>query len=1237
MAAKSKANMLFHIRKKNQPQEIERVNRMYKRVKKHHTIDTTEWNDSENVCSSNNDGWNECENVYGSNNDFENAYNQIVSGNVYNDNSDHEIDNEIIQPINEDYNYESDNDIKSDVMPSSIAINANVSNITSADDNNTHSNNSNYIKLLGMLPRVYDIDIVSMSINKIMSVLDRVPPNDSNDIILDQSNLSKTDVSKLIHGFSINAKLTKKCQSELLGLLNTMLPDINWPSTINANNNKVISRVANYVQEDYRILSFDICPKPNHNCLVFIGDYANDFSCKICSSNRYSKCSKCHLFECSHPNRVPIQRVYYRPLTLLVYDLLKYDVAFLNLINYECKEYDKYEVSDVRNGENFKRHMKEMKINFENYQYEFDKECKMVNLCISQFYDGTMTRKTKVQNFWPLLITILNFPPDVRNKLGIGTFLMSIYTAGSNTPAERFVLEYCFSKELEQLYTGVYLKTNNGGFYVQIRLISTVLDTIGFQDILHVTGANSYDGCFFCMGSMGKGTNLCNGLQGKPTPRMGYIQSRAGLPYRNQLRECGQSKKCCPRGYYKRHYKNEYANKKLPVKDDDRYFGYMNYSKTSKDLFSKSFPCLSEDKDIDFLYNYLSGKDAVNTWEKYHEDYNHAEFQQYLFFNHCCYVPYEEYKRKCNVDYYEDALIYFSQEGKKEPINGVKGVHHMFRLPYVRFDLDFVYDGFHAIMNLATNIIQNWKGERAYLNDYHLQTSTHFNLNIYKIDDKTQRMFWFLSNQERYTIESIINEILIPVGLSNEFQLTHLFTRTDQLRGIAKIQIVTVCMKMIVSIAKFPIPYKKFYVWLSEDINSLLSPVFKSLNDIDILYFRILEIMVLYQGLFPDTESKFINHQIICIIMHLKISGSLRNTWTIPGERALSTVKDFVPDGGRSFDLQTIKNYSASEKQTTDEFFSKQSLDKYTFSDESFKLDKQHQQNNTFSIPSNDIDSLLYLLVNEIKKRSKDIKEANGFTLFKLYRIYIDSTKKIKKSTKGVAVVIQSFYDFIVADNDQLLEFKDYIISIVNFFNKEFIFVKYSKAIVYGIEMDSLSTSSKHISNNSNLKENWHKERSFSSWFKLRSCNYDRNELLDDKESSFMHKNDNKKKYLYGQFNYFFNLKPTFEPTLNNVLVASVLIRQHKKSEYIIDKISIDQPVDGLLKYVSLTDVYSTRIMTCGVSEDNTAIRNPNKHDTSNISKTSSTFVKEKEFLTHLMMFTLNSDRDNIKENYELN
>jgi hypothetical protein len=335
----------------------------------------------------------------------------------------------------------------------------------------------------------------------------------------------------------------------------------------------------------------------------------------------------------------------------------------------------------------------------------------------------------------------------------------------------------------------------------------------------------------------------------------------------------------------------------------------MTYSKQNIDSFSKSFPCLPK-KDIDYLFNYLTGNDPANTWDKHHEDYRHNEFQPYLFFNHCCYVPYEKYERKGNADYYGDALEYYRQSGiKREPINGVKGVHHMFRLPYVRFDLDFVYDGFHAIMNLVTNIIHNWKGERIYLTDYHKKTNTHFNLSIYNNENKTNRMFWFLNNDEKFRIESIINEILIPSGLSNEFQLTHPFTRSDQVRGIGKIQVLTVCMEMIVTIANFPNPYKKFYVWLSEDINSLLSPVFKSLDEIDKLYFRILEIMVLYQGLFPDTESKLINHQIICIVMHLKISGSLRNTWTIPGERALKTVKDFVPEGGKSFDLQTIRNY----------------------------------------------------------------------------------------------------------------------------------------------------------------------------------------------------------------------------------------------------------------------------------------------------------------------------------------
>ena len=224
-----------------------------------------------------------------------------------------------------------------------------------------------------------------------------------------------------------------------------------------------------------------------------------------------------------------------------------------------------------------------------------------------------------------------------------------------------------------------------------------------------------------------------------------------------------------------------------------------------------------------------------------------------------------------------------------------------------------------------------------------------------------------------------------------------------------------------------------------------------------------------------------------------------------------------------------------------------------------------------------------------------------------------------------------SFYDYIRIIMIKEENFKSYVESVVYFFNRVFILKMYSKAFIYGIEMDSLNSSYSRISR-FNLLENWHEPFSYSSWFKLRSCNYDKNTLADDKEYTFLHKNDSKKRYLYGQFNYFFEFKPTFEPLLKTVLVASVLIRNHSKNtnEY-IDKININATVDTSLQFVSLSDVYSTRIMTCAVSKDNYPIQNPHRFYGS-VSKTSSSYIKDIKSLTHLIMFTLNSDRNNIKD-----
>jgi hypothetical protein len=199
---------------------------------------------------------------------------------------------------------------------------------------------------------------------------------------------------------------------------------------------------------------------------------------------------------------------------------------FISAINYTNPEEDDYYVSDVRTGINYKNHMNEMKAKYDEFiaSQENESEFIMVNLCISQFYDGTQIRTTKMQTFWPLFITILNLPPPMRMSLGVGLFLLSIFTAGQFTPAEKFILEDCFAKELEQFSTGVSIEVNGLSYFVQIRLISTILDTIGFQDVFKVVGANSYEGCFFCKG-IGKGTNLMKGMSETSTnARRSYIQ-----------------------------------------------------------------------------------------------------------------------------------------------------------------------------------------------------------------------------------------------------------------------------------------------------------------------------------------------------------------------------------------------------------------------------------------------------------------------------------------------------------------------------------------------------------------------------------------------------------------------------------------------------------------------------------------------------------------------------------------
>jgi len=528
--------------------------------------------------------------------------------------------------------------------------------------------------------------------------------------------------------FISSENLYDKTVANLFGLLSDILPNCKWP--IQKVENNITVKLEDYSIEDFRNLHFDICP---NYCMTYVGDFSELFKCPKCEINRYTKCKRCNKTDdCKHRFlRNPIRRVWYRPLILLVHDLLETE-NFLKAINYECESDTKYYRSDIRTGSNYKKHYAEMCTKFDDKN---DNSLTMVNLLISEFYDGIQLFKTKVQNFWPLMISILNLPISMRIQSGIGTILISLYTGKLNTPTERFVLEECLVEELKQFYEGIVIEKNGKRFFVQIRLISTILDTKGFEETMHVQGTGSYAGCFLC--NIGRGFKL--GEKSKHVPILGH---RVGLEIEHVLRYIGQSEECCPVNYYNTNVimnSNKSISKNIDSEsdvdssnsEDDsdsidnticRNVGVLNFKalKTIDDYKAKLLCLNFTNNQFDKFKDYMQGKPIMKEWVWYHgysnRRFHYDTFLNYLWFPHCDYRNQSQYRRRTTVEYYNDCKKLIELQKNKKSIkhvNGVKDVWHLHRLNYANIETDICWDPFHTLFNVSKNILKNWKDERS--------------------------------------------------------------------------------------------------------------------------------------------------------------------------------------------------------------------------------------------------------------------------------------------------------------------------------------------------------------------------------------------------------------------------------------------------------------------------------------------------------------------------------------------
>ena len=1076
-------------------------------------------------------------------------------------------------------------------------------------------------------------NIFDYSIDKMKNSLIKLQKDDTNNLQKGSLKSEKGLFCRDILNWSAESSISTSDQTKLIKLLYKHLENVDLPVKISMKNN-IVSTIKKYAVDDLRQLKFDVCP--SDGCIAFIGDSADFHQCSICFADRYRPCVKCkrkddfygNILNCQHKNRIAYKSVYYRPIVQLIISLINSDL-FLMFLNYNLEKLYDYDYFDVQHVPTFQKNMAEMEKKYQQFcdtnNFEYN-SITMVRICLSQNYDGCATRKKRVTSFWPLIITILNLPPHLRIKLGIGMFVLSVFTSQLGSEAEEFLFRDLYVAELKHLYIGYLYENpiNKKKYFIQVRLILSCFDTKAVEDHLHVHSSNSLAGCFMC--ENGKGLKI------NSTKTVVFIGNRQILHQHHVLRNFGQSGLCCPQGYY-----NDFQNKFVPLPAAETLSQKAPQTFTIKKNPNKT--CLTNINDYNDLVSYLKNKKAPWVW--HHKEFKINDFENDLWYHHCDYRDNVEHKRKTNQMYKNNASLLLLKENKKRKhMNGVKSLWNEAELPNVDVENDLNWDPFHVLNNIMHSLFDHWKGKRlkTQVMDFCKSINTHTSLCY---NDKKKLVIkekWGIPEIEWNMLDFAINSIIVPTGFTNEFQIKNIFIQTGYVSGAASILILVSLMPFIMYLCKdiLDTAYIKFYLLLCVDIRDLMAPCFIN-NELEELHDRITELVSLHEGMFPITESKIIWHQLIDLPYHIRKWGMLKLWWAMPGERCLHPLKKHLPLGGQNNDLTLMNRYAQYELERLRQAYTKPvnaELRKDVCIEENFEIDYSEEKCIYSDIkfylckaffPSKDLqciihndyelNRLLTVMILEIKKKTKSLQEAVSLSpTFRIFVSYNNWKSKNNKKNK------KSFYEFVVElyyktnENDQkaisdligtnIVQSDDIYVIVDCLNNLQHPNKLYTNAQVYGIKMNGRGYKYKEekepierykygqpfVSPSNRLNQltvHWNKGKEvLSSWFTFRYHDTSLNNFNCD---AFNCSENKIYKQCYGQFNYFFRINSKKEILLHNVPIASVTQRNletQTKYQYItkyLNKISTNDSnsFNPDISFVSLSDVYSTKFLLC--------------------------------------------------------
>ncbi len=411
------------------------------------------------------------------------------------------------------------------------------------------------------------IGIVKMYGRKILRN-DQCISTDDKTCLTNSSTITKGSFARVLNQWCEENKVTKKATLELLTIMqNSFGHAVRLPVTLKVNSDNELKddvstgsqemltapTVQSTTLEDYdhpisRFFAFQQC---FNDCTVYIGDNYRSFQCKVCSSFRFKPCVRMNCAnrgkrDCEHllEDGVPSKQFFYRPLILLILDLVR-TKWFVKALNYKRKDFRAYYDngdSYIADGTVAEEHLNNMKSNFQFWKRQDPKRSNFeaVNILLSEFYDGAQLFKRRQKDFNCLITSIINLPPTYRGKEGIATFTSAVYE-GKHRLAEQVIFSEMYVEELQTLLKGIEFQFEGKQYFIQARLVLHIMDTKAAEGVYKLQNScNSVQGCPNC--------ELIYGIH--EGSKCIYPGHRHLLPLNHFLRPIGQSKRCCPTGFY---------------------------------------------------------------------------------------------------------------------------------------------------------------------------------------------------------------------------------------------------------------------------------------------------------------------------------------------------------------------------------------------------------------------------------------------------------------------------------------------------------------------------------------------------------------------------------------------------------------------------------------------------------------------------------------------------------------